>query len=131
MRKARVASALVAVALMGTAAGCGDDDSAGGQKAAGGASSDVVTIKTFQFAPKTLTVKAGTTVTFKNDDAINHTVTSGVRKGENMNTPDGTFDLKLANAGSTATYTFKKAGTFPYYCVIHPGQGMTGKVIVE
>lgn len=132
MRRARIiASALVAVALTGAAAGCGDDDNGGGSKAAAGAASDVVTIKTFQFTPKTLTVKAGTTVTFKNDDAINHTVTSGTRKGENDNTPDGRFDLKLADAGSTATYTFEDAGTYPYYCLIHPGQGMTGKVVVE
>ncbi len=111
--------ALVAAALL---TGCGGDDAP---------KSADVKIKTFQFQPATLTVASGTTVVFTNDDQIEHTVTSGVRKGEKDDTPDGRFDIDLKTAGASGKEELDKPGTYAYYCKIHPGQGMSGKVVVE
>jgi plastocyanin len=62
----------------------------------------------------TVTVAAGTTVTFVNEDDVPHTATSGA--GE----PDGTFDLDLPGAGGSATFTFDEPGSYDYYCRVHP-----------
>ena len=71
-----------------------------------------MTIKNFAFAPAALTVKAGTTVTWTNQDADAHTVTS----------KDGGGPLASAalNTGQTYSYTFAKPGTYAYLCTIHP-----------
>ena len=78
----------------------------------------------FAFSPATLTIKAGTTVTWKNTTVASHTVTSDDGK---------TFDSGTSNpiAAQTGTFsfTFTKAGTFAYHCAIHPF--MTAKVIVQ
>ena len=78
-----------------------------------------VKIDNFSFGPGTLTVPAGTTVTWTNRDDIPHTVVS----------TDGVFKSKVLDTDEKFTYTFSKAGTFPYFCSIHPK--MTGKVIVQ
>ena len=78
-----------------------------------------VKIDNFSFGPGTLTVPAGTTVTWTNRDDIPHTVVS----------TDGVFKSKVLDTDEKFTYTFSKAGTFPYFCSIHPK--MTGKVIVK
>lgn len=139
MRKGIVACTLVAAAFAGTLTACGDDSSSSSPASAPGrqagsttaAAGGTVAIKTFQFTPHELVVEAGTTVTFENDDAILHTVTSGTRKGENTDTPDGRFDIELKDAGTTGSFTFAKAGTYTYYCRIHPGAGMTGEVVAR
>jgi plastocyanin len=87
-----------------------------------------MTIKTFIFRPHTLTVAAGTTVRFVNDDAILHTVTSGTRT-QTTTHPDGRFDARLDGKGSTYSHTFSRPGTYPLYCSIHPG--MTATVVVR
>ncbi len=76
------------------------------------------------FSPTQIHVTPGTTVTWKNDDEVTHTVTSG-RNGK----PDGMFDSKDLTPGKSFSYTFKKSGTYPYYCVYHPN--MVGTVIVS
>jgi plastocyanin len=78
-----------------------------------------VVISNFAYAPASLTVKAGTTVTFTNQDSIRHTITSD----------DGVFDSGLLGKGETFTYTFDKVGIFPYHCTPHPY--MKGTIIVE
>jgi predicted lipoprotein with Yx(FWY)xxD motif/plastocyanin len=85
--------------------------------AAGGATGSSVQIANFAFAPATLTVKVGTTVTWTNTDGATHTVTAD----------NGSFGGKLAS-GSTFKETFAKAGTFAYHCAIH--SSMTGTVTV-
>ena len=73
-----------------------------------------VDIKLFTFKPKSLEVPAGTTVVWTNGDAIDHSVTDG--------TPEklgGTFDSGFFNKGETFSFTFNKAGQYPYFCKRH------------
>ena len=85
-------------------------------EAAGG---DAVTIQNFAFGPASLSVAAGTTVTWTNADSAAHTATAD----------DGSFDSKSIAAGSTFSQTFDTAGTFAYHCSIHPN--MTGTIEVK
>ena len=118
-RRALLPVAATAAGLVLAAVGCGGDDvrSDAGQ-------GTEVTIRTFMYEPDPLTVDAGTTVTFVNEDNILHTVTSGRRAK-----PTKDFDEDLDGAGTTAAVTFDEAGTIDYFCDIH--QGMDGQVIVE
>ena len=80
-----------------------------------------VKIDNFTFGPGTLTVPVGTTVTWTNKDDIPHTVVS---------TDDPkTFKSKVLDTDEKFSFTFSKAGTYPYFCSIHPK--MTGKVVVQ
>jgi plastocyanin len=80
-----------------------------------------VKIDNFSFGPATLTVPVGTTVTWTNRDDIPHTVVS---------TDDSkTFKSKVLDTDEKFSFTFSKAGTYPYFCSIHPK--MTGKVVVQ
>lgn len=78
-----------------------------------------VKIDNFSFGPQTLTVSVGTTVTWTNRDDIPHTVVS----------TDGVFKSKARDTDEKFSYTFTKAGEYPYYCSIHPK--MTGKIVVQ
>ena len=78
-----------------------------------------VKIDNFSFGPQTLTVPVGATVTWTNRDDIPHTVVS----------TDGVFKSKVQDTDEKFSYTFAKAGTYPYYCSVHPK--MTGKVVVQ
>ncbi|MFF4688030.1 cupredoxin family copper-binding protein [Streptomyces sp. NPDC001307] len=83
-------------------------------------SANAVAIKNFAFSPATLKIKAGTTVTWTNQDTDAHTVTSSGSGGP-LRSPT------LATHG-TYTYTFTKPGSYAYVCTIHPF--MTGTVEV-
>ncbi len=78
-----------------------------------------VVIDNFSFTPQTLTVKAGTPITWTNRDDIPHTVVS----------EDKTFKSKALDTDETFTFTLSKPGTYSYFCSIHPK--MTGKVVVQ
>jgi len=77
------------------------------------------------FIPSTVTVDVGGVVTWSNDDTAAHTVTSGSA----ADGPDGNFDSSLFMAGASFEVTFDEAGTFEYFCMVHPW--MVGTVIVE
>jgi plastocyanin len=81
--------------------------------------SNEVTVENFSFQPAAITVKAGTTVTWVNHDDIPHTVYDINKqfKSETLDT-DGKF-----------SYKFTTAGTYSYFCSLHPR--MTGQVIVK
>lgn len=80
-----------------------------------------IEIKNFSFNPSSVTVKTGTTVTWVNNDSVPHDIT---------NDPDGSkFKSQTLQQGENFKFTFDTAGTFPYYCGIHPS--MQGTVIVE
>src|SRR3990167_355011 len=77
-----------------------------------------VQITNFSFSPATLTIKAGETVTWTNQDSAGHSATAD----------DTTFDTGVLNQGQSGSFTFSKAGAFTYYCSVHPS--MQGKIIV-
>ena len=79
---------------------------------------DQVTIDNFAFAPATLTVKVGGTVTWTNRDEEPHTVAAA----------DGSFHSPGMGTGATFSHTFGTAGKFDYVCSIHPS--MHGTVVV-
>ena len=74
--------------------------------------------KDFAYAPPDLTIPAGTTVTFVNDDEPAHTVTA----------VDKSFDSGNMDKGAKWTYTFNKPGTYQYICTYHPF--MKAKIVV-
>ena len=76
--------------------------------------------------------EAGTTVTWTQEDAGVHTVTSGTvvqGTGGVTEKPDGTFDSGSIATGNTFEFTFDQAGTYTYFCYIHPAT-MRGEVRV-
>jgi len=75
------------------------------------------------FSPSPATIKVGTEVTWKNTDNAIHTVTSGKNS-----TADDIFDSKLLNPNKEFKFKFDKAGTYDYFCQLHPA--MVGEVIV-
>jgi plastocyanin len=83
------------------------------------AATAAVKIDNFVFGPQTLTVPVGTTVTWTNNDDIPHTSVS----------TEGAWKSKVLDTDEKFSYTFTKAGTYPYYCTIHPK--MTGQVVVQ
>ena len=83
------------------------------------ASEVAVKIDNFSFSPATITVPAGTTIRWTNRDDIPHTVVAD----------DKVFKSKVLDTDEQFTYTFTKAGTYSYFCSIHPK--MTGKVVVQ
>ena len=78
-----------------------------------------VKIDNFSFGPGTLTVAEGTTVTWTNRDDIPHTVVG----------TEGAFKSKVLDTDESFSFTFAKAGSYQYFCSIHPK--MTGKVVVQ
>lgn len=93
----------------------------------GGAAGTPVTaveIKLFTYQPQQLEVRPGTSVTWRNGDAIEHSVTSGTPAE-----PDTTFDSGLFPEGNSYTFTFSRGGEFPYFCTRHPS--MRGSVRVR
>jgi plastocyanin len=78
-----------------------------------------VKIDNFSFGPQKVTVPVGATVTWTNRDDIPHTVVS----------TDGVFKSKVRDTDEKFSYTFTKAGTYPYYCSVHPK--MTGQIVVQ
>ena len=100
----------------------GDDTSTGGVK---------VAIANLAFSPSKTEVNSGTTVTWTNQDAVTHTVTS--TKTDDVDTAtSGLFDSGTLQPGESFSYTFKQAGDYPYECTTHASmQSMHGKVEVK
>ena len=92
---------LVAALLV---AGCGSDE--GEPEASAG---KAIAIEGFKYAPEDVTVDVGTTVTWTNEDAAPHTATAD----------DGSFDTGDLREGGKGEVTFRKAGSFAYFCEFH------------
>jgi plastocyanin len=92
----------------------GDDAMATAQ-----ASVTEIKIDNFTMSPQTVTVVPGTTVRWTNADDIPHTIVS----------EDHAFKSRVMDTGEQFTYTFAAAGTFKYFCSIHPH--MTGTIVVK
>jgi plastocyanin len=78
-----------------------------------------VKIDNFAFAPERVTVKAGTSVTWINEDDIPHTVASATKL----------FKSKALDTDDRYSFTFTTAGVYQYFCSLHPH--MTGTIVVE
>lgn len=107
----------VAAVAGGVAEGCGGDDddpatpaAAMAQGGAGVASTDRVAIADFAFDPETVTVDAGTKLTWTNDDEAPHTATAD----------DGSFDTGTLKLDDTGAVAIDQPGTYTYYCRFHP-----------
>jgi plastocyanin len=78
-----------------------------------------VMIENFAYSPATITIKVGDAITWHNMDSAPHSATAD----------DKSFDTGLLEQDKSATITFDKAGTFTYYCSVHPN--MKATVVVE
>jgi len=110
------ATRMAALAVLGLALGGFTGTASAGENPAG----LQITIDNFSFAPATLTVPAGTKVTWVNHDDIPHTVVSEDK---------ATFKSPALDTDEKFSFTFVKPGTYTYFCSIHPK--MTAKVIVQ
>jgi plastocyanin len=84
------------------------------------APANAVTIDNFTFTPATLTVKAGTTVTWTNHDDIPH----GIAASDNVFKKS-----KALDTDDSFSFTFTTPGSYKYFCYLHPH--MVGTVVVE
>lgn len=112
----------VVVFLLAFASACGGDGNAGDSTAPATVEGGqvLVEMKDIKFSPEEITVKAGETVRWVNNDPVGHTVTDD----------GGTFDSGIIDGnGGSFEQTFEEPGTYPYHCSIHPI--MKGTVIVE
>src|SRR5579859_1031070 len=78
-----------------------------------------IAVMNYKFDPEVVTIKAGTTVTWTNKDEVPHTVASSDKRF----TSSGALDT-----GDKYSYTFTTAGSYAYFCTLHPF--MTGKIVV-
>lgn len=76
------------------------------------------------YIPSVITISAGESVTWINEDSAFHSVTSGF-----YDEPQDLFDSGYMDPFDSYTLTFDEAGTFDYFCTLHPW--MEGQVIVE
>jgi plastocyanin len=90
-----------------------------GVSLAAGPAATAIDIDNFTFSPPTITVAAGTTVKWTNDDDIPHTVRA----------VDGSFHSKAMDTADSYAFTFTKPGVYSYFCSLHPK--MVGKVVVK
>lgn len=126
--------ALVALSLGLAACGGSDDSSSGGQTAdttaaestgsepkpnGEAARSEKVKIVEFAYGPDPVVVKLGGKVIWQNEDGAAHTATAD----------DGSFDTGTLEKGKIKSASFKAAGTFPYFCEIHPTMHGTVEVV--
>lgn len=95
------------------------DHTGGGPGGSTGPGANEVFIQGNAFTPSSITVAANTTITWTNKDAAPHTVTSN----------SGTFNSGTISTNGTFSHTFTAAGTYAYYCTIHPS--MTASVIAN
>jgi plastocyanin len=131
--------ALLMACLALVVIGCGDDDDDDGgggggaqttetapapeaEGGSGGAAAGCaeVTMQDIKFEPANVTIDAGQTVTWTNDDSVGHDVTGDDFKSG---------DPGAMQNGDTFEHTFDTAGTFDYVCTVHPG--MEGSVTVK
>jgi amicyanin len=117
MRRSVSVAVFIAVAVLGIAFGAKNPAVAAQQKP----QNAEVRIDNFSFGPAALTVSVGATVTWTNRDDIPHTVVSS--------DDPKVFKSKVLDTDEKFSFTFTKAGTYAYFCSIHPK--MTGKVVVQ
>jgi plastocyanin len=127
-----IIGAVLALVVLLVAAGCGSSSSASTTSTPTSAANGTnVTIQNFAFTPQTLTVKAGTTVTWTNKDSVQHNIVSATSMATTAKATS-MFNSGLLGQGQTFSFTFSKPGTYYYECSIHFAQpSMHAKVIVQ
>lgn len=88
------------------------------------------------FAPASITVQVGDSVTWRNASTVVHTVTDDPQLASNpedSTLPAGAqpFNSGFLKAGQTFSHEFKAAGTYRYFCILHESAGMVGTIIVK
>jgi plastocyanin len=127
---------IACLALALAATGCGDDDDDSGNGGGGGADTEQagggggggaeVSMQNIQFDPADVTIKAGETVTWTNDEGVPHDVDKTSGPGAQFSSgPEGGM-----MEGDTFEHTFDQAGTYEYVCRVH-APGMAGTVEVS
>ena len=121
MKRMKWISAAIAVVALGLALGAG----AGARPVEGAAAKAAtneaaIKIDNFSFGPAAVTIPAGSTVTWTNNDDVPHVVSSDDNK---------LFKSKALDTDDHFSFTFTKPGTYNYYCAIHPK--MTAKIVVQ
>src|SRR5574337_622832 len=117
---------LALVAILGVAPAFGQEANEVDIQAGAGSSASAACVTTNNcFSPNPITVAPGTEVEWKNTDTVSHTVTSGKVTDDNAGS---LFDSGLIKKGADFKFTFADAGTYDYFCTVHPW--MTGQVIV-
>jgi len=84
----------------------------------------------YKFFPASVTIKAGDTVHWTNDDNVMHTVTS-MDLVDGLPKKNGLFDSHIVFPKGTFDHIFAEKGVFNYYCTIHSGMRMFGQITVE
>jgi len=82
-----------------------------------------VAMRDFVFAPDSLEVAVGDTVTWVNQGAVQHSATSG-----EVGAPDGKWDSGLLSTGGSFMHVFAAVGNYHYYCQLHGSAGMKGVI---
>jgi plastocyanin len=107
----------------GLLAGCGGSSTtaitAGATVTSATGSAVQVIMANRSYQPQSVTIKVGVTVSWVNQDTLKHDVVAD----------SGEFKSALFDKGGSFSFTFTKAGTYPYHCSIHPG--MVGTVVVQ
>ena len=115
-------------------AGCGGDDEEDGGGGGGAATEEQranrgrgaeVSMQNVQFEPADVTIEAGETVTWTNDEAVPHDVDGSGPSGSFSSGPEGGM-----NEGDTYRFTFEEPGRHEYVCRVH-APGMAGTVTVR
>lgn len=124
---------MVGLALVVSACGDGDVDSGEAAAPAAADGGQTVALRLIAFKPERLSGAVGTAVTWRNEDASAHTVTSGtVSQGSGGVTTavDGTFESGSLKENADFSFTFNAAGTYSYFCKFHPAT-MRGEITIR
>jgi plastocyanin len=130
--------ACLALGLVVAACGGDDDDEGNGGGGGGGAATQEesgggggggsgaqVSMQNIQFEPRDVTINAGETVTWTNDEAVAHDVDGSGPGGDFSSGPEGGMDQ-----GATFKFTFDEPGKYDYVCRVH-APGMAGTITVR
>ncbi len=117
MKRKNIPILALAIAVIIIVSGCSGQQQT--QNTQTESAAPAIAISGFAFAPQTLTVKAGTTITWTNKDSASHTVVSD----------DKTVNSETLAKGDSFEFKFDKSGTYTYICGIHPS--MKGIIVVE
>ncbi|HTC64798.1 MAG TPA: cupredoxin family copper-binding protein [Candidatus Saccharimonadales bacterium] len=120
MKSIKLICAAAAILATALALGAAARPGLAGSESDKPASATEIKIDNFSFGPATLTVPAGTTITWKNNDDVPHVVSSDDGK---------MFKSKALDTDDHFSFTFTKPGTYNYYCAIHPK--MTARIVVQ